>query len=165
MNHRITLAPLLLLAIAAAFLVTGCGSSGNSVELSFKSSFMDCKAESTGSGGSNMAHTVAGHGKLINESGKEMGTFNVTSTVTGETADSETRFVNAEYSFGAQGMDSILISGAEVFTKELGLPFLNRPLYYAVVGGTGKYTGANGECLVHRTGENDFTTTCTFTTP
>ena len=62
-------------------------------------------------------------------------------------------------------MDSILISGAEVFTKELGLPFLNRPLYYAVVGGTGKYTGANGECLVHRTGENDFTTTCTFTPP
>lgn len=154
--------PLMLLALAAPVALSACGSGGDTVELTFQSAFKDRQAEITGSAGTNMASTVAGHGTLTDEAGKQIGTFNVTSIVTRESPKSENRLVSAEYGFG-DGTDSILIAGSEEFATPTGLPFLKRPLHYAVTGGTGAYAGASGECLVHRTAGNKFTTTCTFT--
>lgn len=162
---RIHLLRLLPLVIAAPLLLAACGSDGNSVELTFSSAFEDREAETTGSTGSDVASTTAGHGALLDEAGKKIGTFNVTSIVTRKDAKSESRLINAEYAFGADRTDSILISGSEEFATPTGLAFLNDQLHYAVIGGTGAYAGAVGECLVQRRGKNAFTVTCNFTTP
>jgi hypothetical protein len=162
---RIHLLPLLPLVIAAPLLLAACGSGGNSIELTFSPAFENREAETTGSAGSDVASTTAGHGALLDEAGKKIGTFNVTSIVTRKGAKSESRLINAEYGFGADRIDSILISGSEEFAVPTGLPFLHDQLHYAVIGGTGAYAGAVGECLVKRRGKNAFTTTCTFTTP
>ena len=153
----------LALALAAPIALVGCSSGGSSSELtsmSFQSRFNDRQLVDTGEQGSSIGDAVNGHGDLLDESGQVIGQFDVSTQTTRTMEGAEVRMVTAEYEFG-DGTDSFIIQGAEHFETAGGLPALDRPLHYAVVGGTGTYMGANGECLVHRR-QPAYTVECTF---
>ncbi|HAN71757.1 MAG TPA: hypothetical protein DCQ36_09255 [Actinobacteria bacterium] len=115
-----------------------------------------------GDEGSGIGDYVSGHGDLIDASGAMIGRFDVNTVITRFDGVTEGRQVSAEYSFG-DGRDSFLISGNESFQVG-GVAAEDRPLTYAVVGGTGAYMGATGECVVSRQGET-FDVTCKMFTP
>ena len=150
------------LALAAPIALVGCSESSSTemISLTLQSNFDDRQVMDTGEDGSTLGDYVNGNGDLLDESGQVIGQFDMTSHTTGVTETSETRMVIAEYQFG-DGADSFLIQGAEQFETDGGLQASDRPLAYAVIGGTGKYMGANGECLVHRR-EAAFSIECTF---
>lgn len=150
------------LVLAAPITLVGCsgGASTEMISLTLQSHFADRQVMDAGEEGSTIGDYVNGNGDLLDESGQVIGHFDTTSHTTGVTETSETRMVIAEYQFG-EGADSFLIQGAEQFEKDTGLAASDRPLTYSVVGGTGKYFGANGECLVHRR-QDAYTIECTF---
>jgi hypothetical protein len=152
----------IVLALAAPIALVGCSDSSSTemISLTLQSNFDDRQIMDTGEDGSTLGDYVNGNGDLLDESGQVIGQFDTTSHTTGVTETTETRMVIAEYQFG-DGADSFLIQGAEQFQTDDGLPVLDRPLTYAVIGGTGKYFGANGECLVHRR-QDAYTIECTF---
>jgi hypothetical protein len=154
----------IVLALAAPIALVGCSDSSSTemISLTLQSNFDDRQIMDTGEDGSTLGDYVNGNGDLLDESGQVIGQFDTTSHTTGVTETTETRMVIAEYQFG-DGADSFLIQGAEQFQTDDGLPVLDRPLTYAVIGGTGKYFGANGECLVHRR-QDAYTIECTFLT-
>ena len=152
------------LAMIAPLALAACGSGDGreTVTISFNSKFNERTVMVMNEEGSVLGNYIPGNGDMMDESGNVMGQFDVNSVVTRTMDDAEGRLVTAEYSFGTDGADSFIIMGAEHFAAEGGLPVEGRQLNYAVVGGTGKYKGANGECDVHREGEV-FTTECSFT--
>lgn len=156
---------LALLSLAGALVVTGCSSGTSMVTLSFQAKSIVREVIDTGAEGSSHGDMVAGHGELLDAEGQIIGEFDVVTTVNRTLDSADGRFVKAEYSFGAEGADSFLITGAEQFATDGGLPAVERPATYAVIGGTGIYKGANGQCDVFRNEDpNAFTTTvnCSF---
>lgn len=155
----------LLLAGAACSLVA-CSSSepaSDTVSLSFQARFSDREVTDLGEEGSSIGDYVDGNGVLLDSAGAVIGNFDVSSWTTGSSTGTETRMLMAEYEFGT-GADSFMIQGAEPFLIDGGLPAVDRPSTYAVIGGTGTYMGADGECLVHRR-EDAFEVDCTFIVP
>jgi hypothetical protein len=114
-----------------------------------------------GAQGPSLGDSILGHGIINDLTGKEIGYFEFISFVTDKTANSDIRWLHAQYAFGN---DSILIEGAQEFMPNGGKAALNLPSSFAVTGGTGKYAGARGECRVIRVTENDFHTVCKFNT-
>lgn len=110
--------------------------------------------------GPSLGDSILGHGIINDLHGKEIGYFEFISFVTDKRTDSEIRWLNAQYAFGP---DSILIEGAQTFMANNGKAPLNVPSGYAVTGGTGKYSGAKGECRVVRVADGDFNIICKFT--
>lgn len=151
------------LAMTASFALAACSSAGDteSVTISFQSKFNDRKVMVMGEDGAVLGNYIPGNGDLLDESGNIMGQFDTNAVVTRSMDGAEARLITAEYSFGTDGADSIIIMGAEYFDDEGGLAVENRQLSYAVVGGTGKYKGANGECDVHREGDK-YIVDCNF---
>ena len=99
----------------------------------------------------------------MDASGAVIGGFAATAFINNVSDDAEARFVQAEYAFGEERTDSIVIMGAELF-KTAELQNVKPKVTYAIVGGTGTYNGASGRCEV-AVGEDDiFTITCTFKT-
>ncbi len=131
-------------------------------EVSFQASFVDREVMDMGEEGSGIGDYVAGHGDLLDASGQVIGHFDVNTVITRFDGVAEGRQVSAEYSFG-NGRDSFLIAGNESFQLG-GVAAEDRPLTYAVVGGTGAYMGATGECVVMRQGET-YDVTCKVFTP
>lgn len=154
-----------LLVLVGALAVTGCSSGPSMVTLSFQAQSVAREAIDIGAEGSSHGDLIAGHGDLLDDGGQIIGQFDVVTTVNRILDGADGRFVEAEYSFGAEGADSFLITGAEQFATDGGLPDVERPASYAVIGGTGIYKGANGQCDVFRNEDpNAFTTTvnCSF---
>jgi len=112
-----------------------------------------------GAPGPSTGDSILGHGIINDLSGREIGYFEFISFVTDKTANSDIRWLHAQYAFGN---DSIVIEGAQEFMPNGGKAALNLPSSFAVTGGTGKYAGARGECRVIRITENDFHTACKF---
>lgn len=111
--------------------------------------------------GPSLGDGVLGHGIINDLQGKAIGNFEFISFVTDKRAESDIRWLQAQYAFGE---DSILIEGAQEFMADDGKPVLNLPSSYSVTGGTGKYNGARGACRVIRVNESDFHITCKFNT-
>lgn len=165
MTTRFRIGTLALLTLTGALVVTGCSSGTSMVTLSFQAKSIAREVIDTGAEGSSHGDLVAGHGELLDADGQVIGEFDVVTTVNRILDGADGRFVEAEYSFGAEGADSFLITGAEQFATDGGLPDVERPASYAVIGGTGIYKGANGQCDVFRNEDpNAFTTTvnCSF---
>lgn len=161
-SRRLTL---VILLAATATGLAACSSTASSPEtttLTFTTSFTDRQVMDTGEQGSSLGDYINGHGDVLDTAGQVIGQFDVSSQTTGRTDTSEIRLVTAEYEFG-DGADSFIIQGSERFALDGGQPDLDRPLNYAVVGGTGTYMGANGECLVHRR-DAAYEVDCTFLT-
>lgn len=165
MSTKSRISTLTLLSITGALLLTGCGSGESMVTLSFQAKSVERELLDTGIKGSSHGDLVAGYGDLLDSDGQLIGHFDVLTTVDRVTEVADDRFVQAEYSFGNEGIDSILISGAEQFPKDGAPPTMKRPAVYAVTGGTGIYKGAHGQCDVFRNEDpKAFTTTvnCSF---
>lgn len=150
------------LALVSPVLMAGCSAGPETVTISFQSQFNDRAVMEMADEGAVLGNYIPGNGDVIGESGEVIGQFDVNSVVTRDMEGAEGRLVTAEYSFGDGGADSFIITGSEHFAEDGGLPVEGRQLSYAVIGGTGKYKGANGECGVQRSGEV-FTTNCSFT--
>ena len=128
------------LGLVGAVVVSACSTGSDSITLSFQSKIQQSNTVDLGSPGSSV-------GDFIN---------NVSDDV-------EARFVQAEYAFGEERTDSIVILGDELF-QTAELQNVKPKVSYAIVGGTGAYNGASGQCEV-AVGEDDiFTVTCTFKT-
>ena len=128
------------LGLVGAVVVSACSTGSDSITLSFQSKIQQSNTVDLGSPGSSV-------GDFIN---------NVSDDV-------EARFVQAEYAFGEERTDSIVIMGDELF-QTAELQNVKPKVSYAIVGGTGAYNGASGQCEV-AVGEDDiFTVTCTFKT-
>ena len=128
------------LGLVGAVVVSACSTGSDSITLSFQSKIQQTNTVDLGSPGSSV-------GDFIN---------NVSDDV-------EARFVQAEYAFGEERTDSIVILGDELF-QTAELQNVKPKVSYAIVGGTGAYNGASGQCEV-AVGEDDiFTVTCTFKT-
>ena len=156
---------LTLLSLAGTLVVTGCSSGTSMVTLSFQTKSVTREVIDTGPKGSSHGDLVAGHGELLDTDGEIIGQFDVVTTVNRILDGADGRFVEAEYSFGVEGADSFLITGAEQFATDGGLPVVKRPATYAVIGGTGIYKGANGQCDVFRNEDPKAftsTVTCSF---
>ncbi|MFZ4497169.1 MAG: hypothetical protein ACOYN7_06935 [Candidatus Nanopelagicales bacterium] len=165
MTRNLRTGTLTLLTITGALAITGCSSGSPMVSLSFQAKSIEREVLDTGAQGSSHGDLVAGFGDLLDSDGQVIGHFDVVTTVNRIMEGADGRFVQAEYSFGAEGADSFLISGAEQFATDGGLPPVKRPATYAVTGGTGIYKGANGQCDVFRNDDpKAFTTTvnCSF---
>ena len=128
------------LGLVGAVVVSACSTGSDSITISFQSKIQQSNTVDLGSPGSSV-------GDFIN---------NVSDDV-------EARFVQAEYAFGEERTDSIVILGDELF-QTAELQNVKPKVSYAIVGGTGAYNGASGQCEV-AVGEDDiFTVTCTFKT-
>lgn len=117
---------------------------------------LDLSGEST-----RLGDSIPGSGDLMDTDGNIIGIFDIHTVVT-RSSTGEGRLFSAEYSFGDSGVDAIVVIGAEHGLEPGQIPDPERLTTYAVVGGTGQYKGARGECDVDLVGEF-YTITCTFT--
>lgn len=149
---------------ASALASVGCSASTTET-LIVQARYLDRELiEAVGGDGSSLGDVVAGHGELLDEQGTVVGTFEAMSTTTRVGSEEDGRFLQAEYAFGETGADSIILIGVERFTRDGGFPEVGRPLLWAVVGGTGEYQGARGQCNTQRDDQDIFINTCTFST-
>lgn len=134
--------------IAAGLAVSACGSSEEVVDLSFSASFTERTVIDGGVSGPSHGDNIPGSGDLRNSDGEVIGEFNTVSFVTGTTDELQGRVLLAEYAFDG-GLDSLVIAGAGVWPPGDEL-LKDRTYTYPVIGGTGNYAGARGECSVTR---------------
>jgi hypothetical protein len=150
----------LVLVGPIALAACSSGVSMESVTTSFHAHFNDRQYVDLGAAGGSLGDEIPSDGDLTDADGNVIGTFDTNGVTTRVTSTSETRFITAQYTFG-DGSDSFVIEGAQPFETGGGQAKVNNPLHYAVVGGTGKYMGANGECLVKHL-DKDYAVECTF---
>lgn len=138
-------------AVAACVSLSACGFSDAPVELAFVASFTERTLIDGGVEGDSPGDYIPGSGDLLNEKGEVIGEFNVVSFATAISEAGQGRVMLSEYAFDG-GVDSIVIAGAgrSPAGEE---PLRDRTYTYPVVGGTGSYAGARGECNVTRMGE------------
>jgi hypothetical protein len=151
------------LGLVGAVVVSACSTGSDSITLSFQSKIQQSNATDLGSPGPSVGDFTSRSGDLVDASGAVIGGFASTAFINNVSDDVEARFVQAEYAFGEERTDSIVIMGAELF-KTAALQNVKPKVSYAIVGGTGAYNGASGQCEV-AVGEDDiYTVTCTFKT-
>ena len=134
------------------------------LHLTFTAEITEHKVTDLDSQGPTAGDGVHAHGVLRDLSGKEIGRFDTTHTLTEPGEAGEMRMVLAEYAFG-DGRDSLLIAGAELFQKSYGVVAEQRDLLYGVLGGTGTFAGARGECHVKRSSNGQYTVNCPLFVP
>ncbi len=151
------------LGLLGAATLSACNTGSDSITLSFQSKIQQTNTVDLGSSGSSVGDYIARSGDLVDASGAVIGGFAATAFINQVSDDIEARFVQAEFAFGEERSDSIVIMGDELFqTGEL--QNVEPKVSYAIVGGTGAYNGASGQCEV-AVGEDDiFSVTCTFKT-
>ncbi len=110
--------------------------------------------------GPSLGDGFPGSGVLLDAKKNKIGTFDVVSYITRINANSVNRWVQAQYSFGS-GSDSINIEGDQEF-EFTGFPVKKKTEHFAVSGGTGKYSGARGECVVALVNDTDYVVVCKF---
>lgn len=159
-RRKVTLAAL---GIATMVVLSACNSGSDSVTLSFRSQIKQSNTVDLGSAGSSVGDFIARSGDLVDTSGSVIGGFASTAFINYVSDDAEGRFVQAEYAFGEELTNSIVIMGNELF-KKAELQNVKPKVTYAIVGGTGAYEGANGQCDVAVGDDGIFTVTCTFQT-
>ena len=131
------------------------------VELTFKSRLINREKIDLGAPGGSMGDMVIGNGDVLDLNDNIIGGVEFQSIVTHLTPTTEQRWQQSENFFG-DGTDSILMEGAEEYETPSGLPVPNRPQMFSVTGGTGKYFGANGQCIFTRTDGLNFVKKCQF---
>lgn len=151
----------LIIALVASIIFVG--PAWSITTLQFRTKYADRLVVDLGASGASMGDLVTGHGDVMGLKGDVIGAFYVYTLTTWEKGGTEVKFVKAEYAFG-DGIDTFNIEGVGEYVYPNGLAALNRPLYFAVTGGTGKYSGARGGCQVERITNTDHVVTCKFTT-
>ena len=134
-------------AVSAAVLLglTACSSDNSSTHLTFDTRNTTRAQMDLGTGGPSVVDELDGDGEILAPDGSVIGHFELASFATREEAGREQRMTLGEYNFGG-GEDAIMIMGANDYPAGGGLP--DKPIRFAVTGGTGKYAGAAGQCGV-----------------
>lgn len=152
MNAPRTIAiSLAVVAASSAMLVAGCGG-GTTLDLTVrndKRTVVDLTVA-----GANQGDLLAVNGDLIDAGGKAIGAFHLAAAVVRTTRTREVRGTNAYISWTGSP-DSLVFAGAPEYPAGGGRP--TEPIRFAVVGGTGQYSGTSGQATVTVTKPDLFT--------
>lgn len=147
------------LGLVALLALSACSTSNGSTHLMLKSRNSDRADLHLGPKSPSIGDEIAADGEFVGPDGSVIGQFELTSFVTREAAGREQRMLMGEFNFG-DGTDAIMIMGANEYPSGGGLP--DKPLTFAVIGGTGKYSGARGQCTDSPKG-SEYITECDLT--
>lgn len=133
-------------------------------EISFVARFDKRVVVDTGTLGPSVDDVVAGSGTLWDKGGVEIGRFDANTRITERLNDGDRRLLFVTYTFG-EGQNSIVILGVGTYAGKHGL--LNQQIInnFAIVGGTGKFMAASGECQIARVDQIDYSVTCKAIAP
>ena len=152
---------LVAVGAAAALSLAACSSASSPTHLTFQSRNSARTEVDLAAKGPSVGDELDGDGDVVASDGSVIGHFELASFVTREAAGREKRMLFGQYNFG-DGADAIMIIGANDYPAGGGLP--EKPIVFAVTGGTGKYAGAGGQCNGTFT-EPTFTFDCTLKGP
>lgn len=102
---------------------------------------------------------IAGSGTLWDKGKMKVGRFDANTRITEKLNQGDRRLLFVTYTFD-EGHHSIVILGVGSYFGEHGL--LNRQITnnFAIVGGTGKFMAATGQCQIVRIDQIDYSVTC-----
>ena len=133
----------MLVSASAVLALAGCSSGDKTTHLTFQSRNSARSEVDLGATGPSVGDELDGEGDILGPDGSVIGHFELESVVTHELAAREKRMLLGQYGFG-DGKDSIIITGVNDYPAGGGLP--DKPIVFAVTGGTGKYAGTGGQC-------------------
>jgi hypothetical protein len=133
-------------------------------QLSFVARFDERIVVDTGESGASVDDTVAGNGTLWDKESVQIGRFDANTRVSDTLKDGDRRLLWVTYTFG-EGQDSIVILGAGVYAGKLGLMNQQVTNNFSIVGGTGKFLAAGGQCGITRMDQINYNLSCTAFVP
>lgn len=128
-------------------------------EISFIARFANRVVVDTGTLGPSVDDVIAGSGTLWDKGGVEIGRFDANTRITEKLNDGDRRLLFVTYTFG-EGQNSIVILGVGSYTGKHGLLYQQVTNNFAIVGGTGKFMAASGQCQITRVDHIDYSVTC-----
>ena len=133
-------------------------------EIAFVARFDNRIVVDTGVSGPSADDSIVGSGSLWDKESVKIGRFDANTRVSERLEDGDRRLLWVTYTFG-DGQDSIVILGTGIYGAKLGL--LNQQVTnrFSVVGGTGKFLAAGGQCEIKRIEGIDYKVTCKVFAP
>jgi hypothetical protein len=133
-------------------------------EIAFVSRFDNRIVVDSGEVGPSVDDVIGGSGTLWDREGVKIGRFDANTRLSERLNDGDRRLLFVTYSFG-DNQNSIVILGLGTYTGNLGL--LNQQVTntFSIVGGTGKFLAAGGQCQIMRIDQTDYKVTCTAFVP
>ena len=129
-------------------------------EIAFVARFDNRIVVDSGALGPSVDDVIAGSGSLWDKKGVQIGRFDANTRVSERLSDGDKRLLFVNYSFG-DGQDSIVILGVGTYTGTLGLMNQQVTNTFAIVGGTGKFLAAGGQCQIKRIDRINYQLLCT----
>lgn len=129
-------------------------------EVAFVARFDNRIVVDSGALGPSVDDVIAGSGSLWDKKGVQIGRFDANTRVSERLSDGDKRLLFVNYSFG-DGQDSIVILGVGTYTGTLGLMNQQVTNIFAIVGGTGKFLAAGGQCQITRIDSINYQLSCT----
>lgn len=117
-----------------------------------------------GGSGPTADDVIAGHGSLWDKASAAIGRFDANTRLTQSLEDGDRRLLFVTYTFG-EGQDTIVILGTGVYTGMHGLLNKQATNTFSIVGGTGRFLAAGGQCGITRLDEINYNVTCTAFVP
>jgi hypothetical protein len=132
-------------------------------EIAFVSRFDNRIVVDSGAPGPSVDDVIAGSGTLWDKKGVQIGRFDANTRVSEKLKDGDKRLLFVNYSFG-DGQDSIVILGVGTYAGTLGLMNQQVTNTFSIVGGTGKFLAAGGQCQITRIDQINYQLSCTALT-
>jgi hypothetical protein len=129
-------------------------------EIAFVSRFDNRIVVDSGTPGPSVDDVIAGSGTLWDKKGVQIGRFDANTRVSERLNAGDKRLLFVNYSFG-DGQDSIVILGVGTYTGTLGLMNQQVTNTFSIVGGTGKFLAAGGQCQITRIDQINYQLSCT----
>ncbi len=128
-------------------------------EISFIARFDNRVVLDTGTVGPSVDDVIAGSGTLWDKENVKVGRFDANTRITEKSNDGDKRLLFVTYTFG-EGHNSIVILGVGSYSGNHGLLHQQVINNFAIVGGTGKFMAATGQCQITRVDQIDYRVTC-----
>lgn len=132
-------------------------------EIAFVARFDNRIIVDLGEPGPSVDDVIAGSGTLWDKRGAQIGRFDANTRVSERLNDGDKRLLFVNYSFG-DGQDSIVILGVGSYSGTLGLMNQQVTNTFSIVGGTGKFLAAGGQCQITRIDRINYQLSCTAIT-
>ena len=133
-------------------------------EISFEARFDNRIVIDSTSKGPSVDDVIAGSGSLWDKGGVKIGRFDANTRVSEWSNDGDRRMLFVNYAFG-DSQHSIVILGVGTYAGKLGLLNKQAVNKFSIVGGTGKFIAAGGQCEIVRADNIDYMVTCTAFVP
>ena len=133
-------------------------------EVAFVARFDNRIVVDIGVSGPSVDDSIVGSGTLWDKKSANVGRFDANTRVSERLKDGDRRLLWVTYTFG-DGRDSLVILGTGIYTGNLGL--LNQQVTnnFSIVGGTGKFLAAGGQCGITRVDRIDYSVECVAFVP